>query len=91
MDAVNQCRQSVAQTKQKHSLFKARLSTGERGHHIIILMGDCHMPGFVPAQRFLWSQILCRLYKSPSDGLQTEVPQVHMHAKRSHGHMLKIL
>ena len=29
-------------------------------------MGDCYVQGFAPALRFLQSQILCRLYKSPS-------------------------
>ena len=28
-------------------------------------MGDCYVLGFVPAPRFLWSQILCKLYKTP--------------------------
>ena len=30
-------------------------------------MGDRYVLGFAPALRFLLSQILCRLYKSPSD------------------------
>ena len=31
------------------------------------MMGNCYVPGFAPALTFLRSQILCRLYKSPSD------------------------
>ena len=30
-------------------------------------MGDQYVPGFEPAPRVLRSQILCQLYKSPSD------------------------
>ena len=30
-------------------------------------MDDCYVLGFVPALKYLWSQILHRLYKSPSD------------------------
>ena len=31
------------------------------------MMGECYGPGFAPALTFLRSQVLCRLYKRPSD------------------------
>jgi len=36
-------------------------------HLVIVLIIDYLWLGFAPALRFLRSQILCRLYKSPSD------------------------
>ena len=45
-------------------------------------MGDRYVLGFVFALRFfLWSQILCRLYKSPSDETKPRSP-VSIYASR---------
>ena len=42
------------------------------------------MLGFAPALRFLWSPVLYRLYKSPSDETINRDPAcVYMHAERS--------
>ena len=49
--------ESVAQSKSTHSQ-KPQLGMIERGHHCVL--------GLAPALRFLWSPILCWLYKSPS-------------------------
>ena len=47
-------------------------------------MGDCCVVGFVLAVRFLWSQILCRLYKSPSDVTINCGPPCVYARKKSH-------
>ena len=40
----------------------------------------CYVIGFAPALRFLQSQILCRLYKSPLDETINRGPLLYMHA-----------
>ena len=42
-------------------------------------MGDHYVLVFVPALRFLQSQILCRLYESPSDETINRGPPVCIH------------
>ena len=56
-------REPVVQSESTRS-GNQKLSTMERGGQ---KDGDCNLLGFVPALRFLRSQILCKLYKSPSD------------------------
>ena len=51
-------------------LLEAKLSTAEPGH-----LSDGEMLGFASASGFLWSQNLCRFYKSPVDR--------HTHMERS--------
>ena len=41
---------------------------------VTTLMGNCYVLGFAHALRFLQSQILCRLNKSPSDGTINQGP-----------------
>ena len=53
----------------------------ECGHH---MDGDRYVLGSAATPRFLWSQILCRLYKSPSCETVTEV---YTQAKRSPTHV----
>ena len=58
------------ETPQRSQWCRARVlvlesqSIMECGHGWVTIM---LLLGFVPALRFLWSQILCRLYRSPSD------------------------
>lgn len=47
----------VGGAEQEHLIWKAKLSTTECGHQCL---GD-----LTSALRFLWVQIVCRLYKSP--------------------------
>ena len=56
----------------------------ERGHH---MDGYRYVLGFAPALRFLRSQILCRLYESPSEEIINRGPRVYTCAKRSHTHV----
>ena len=49
-------------------------------------MDDRYVLGFAPALRFLRSQIMCRLYKSPSDETISRGSRVYTHAKRLHTH-----
>ena len=42
--------------------------------YIILLIVDRYMVGVAPALRFLWSQVLCRLYKSLSDNTVNPSP-----------------
>ena len=52
----------------------------------------CYVIGFVPFLRFLWSQILCILYKSPLDETANRgPPSVYTCKKKDHIHVLKIL
>ena len=53
------------------------------------MMGDRYVVlGFAPALRFLWSQIMCRLYKGPTDEIiNLGPPRVQAQAKRSHRHV----
>ena len=47
-------------------------------------MDDHYVPGFAPVLRFLRSQILCRVNKSPSNETVNEILRVHTYAKRSY-------
>ena len=51
----------------------------------------CYVIGFAPFLRFLWSQILCRLYKSPLDETANRGPPSLYACKKDHIRMLKIL
>ena len=76
----------VVQGDSKNSLSKATAKWDQawspNGRVIVI-----HVLGFEPAPRFLWSQILCRLYKSPLDETINRGPPLNAHAKRSHTHV----
>ena len=54
-------------------------------------MGDRYVLGFVPALRFLRSQILCRLHKSPMDETINQGPPMCICMQKDHISMLKIL
>ena len=66
----------VSGAEQEHLLSKAHWSVVTRW------MGDCYVPGFAPALRFLQCQILCRLYKSPSDETINWGPQCGSASKK---------
>ena len=71
----------MAQSKNTRSR-KPKLSTMERGHQ---MDGDRYVLGFAPALRFLRSQILCRLHKSPSDEtVNRDPPSVYECKKITH-------
>ena len=77
-------RRRVSGAEQGHSLSKARVKHDERGHQ---MNGDRYVLGFAPALRFLRSQILCRLYKSP---LGERCP-VYIRMQKHHIGTLKVL
>ena len=56
-------------------------------------MGDRYVVlGFAPALRFLWSQIMCRLYKGPTDEIiNLGPPPVCRHRQKDHIGTLKIM
>ena len=74
-------------------------STRSRSSVVTKWMGDRYVLVFAPALRFLRSQILCRLHKSPSDETVSRVPPpplpppspVSIRMQKDHIHMLKIL
>ena len=79
--------ESVVQSKST-CFQNPELSTIENGHQLdgwpLHATASATVLGFVPTLRFLWSQILCRLYGSPLDEtINQGPPPVYMHAKKT--------
>ena len=82
------CIRRVSGAEQKYSLSKAKV---KHGRVVTKWMCDRYVLGFAPALRFLRSQILCRLYKSPSGETINRGPPVCIRMQKDHIRTLKIL